>query len=487
MYAAFVKLLNMSAASAFLIGVVILLRLVFRRLPKKDICVLWLLVAVRLACPFTISSSLSVFNHVGTEHDGKLEYVQYNEKTEKPLAEISLNIVRQQENESGMMLHRPNVYLPTAMGLWGAGVATMLLYALVSYLRVRRQTRERIRWKENIYLCDYVPSPFVFGLFRPRIFLPSDITETQIYCVIAHERTHIARGDHWWKALGFLLLSLHWFNPMVWIAYALLCRDMELACDERVIRNMNAAQKQTYSQVLLSCSMPKGFHPVGPLAFGEAGVKQRIKGILQYKKPTFWAAIAAVVIGLAVAALFLTDPVHSGDYLQIKRFENKWNKPKTVDMNIRIGETVQRATIYTELWENGTCTQRIPLDIPVTTEKIHLEMTRQMEGDAVAAYQVQINAEPNTASLNTTVSMPENSYQLDCLNWYGATDIQVTPEKDVLLQAMAFDHGDGGFFLFEFDNENYRECAYRLQNQECELVVWISFGEAVTETALSAS
>ena len=314
MYSAFVKLLNMSAASGILIVAVIGLRFLLRKVPKKYICILWALVALRLVCPITISSSLSVFNHVGTYHpdNGQIEYIQYNEKTEKPMGEIPLvgSTISSPDGPT-VEYHTPNFYLPTAMGIWAVGMAAMLLYAAVSYFRIRRRTRESVRLRRNIYLCDRIPTPFILGMLRPRIFLPSELTQEQIRSVVAHERAHIARLDHWWKPIGFLLLCIHWFNPLVWIAYGLLCRDIELACDEKVIQNMTATQKQAYSEVLLSCSLPRKFITACPVAFAEVGVKERILRILTFRKPTVWVMLAAIIVCILVAVCFLTNPVKS--------------------------------------------------------------------------------------------------------------------------------------------------------------------------------
>lgn len=177
MYGAFVKLLNMSAASAILIGVVLVLRMVFRKLPKKYLCVLWLFVALRLCCPFMLSSSLSVFNHIGAYHNGQLEYVRYNEKTEKPTLEIPAAMLQRAGDGPTVTFSAAKLYLPTVMTLWSIGAALMLLYAAVSFLHIQRRTRERILYRGNIYLCDRVPSPFVLGLVKPKIYLPSDIAE----------------------------------------------------------------------------------------------------------------------------------------------------------------------------------------------------------------------------------------------------------------------------------------------------------------------
>ena len=476
MYTAFIKLLNMSAASAILIGVVLVLRLVFRKLPKKYLCILWLLVALRLCCPFTLSSSLSVFNHIGPYHNGQIEYVRYNGKTEKPVAEIPAAMLQNAGDGPTVTFSTAKLYLPTIMDIWAVGAALMLLYAAVSYVHIRRRTREHILYQDNLYFCDHIPSPFVLGLVHPKIFLPSDISETQIPSVAAHERTHIRRLDHWWKSLGFLLLSIHWFNPLVWAAYALFCRDMELACDEQVIAGMDDAQKQAYSRALLACSVPKGFITACPLAFGEIGVKQRIKSILNYRKPTKYALPAALAICILIAAVFLTNPIRVGDYMKLTHYQRNPLQAQAATIQLHTGTFVQTVTIHAELWENGNCTQSASLDIPAGTKKLQLTLNRQTdaEGYATTAYAIQSDAAPGGETRSAIISLPENSYLLDSLDWQGDKTIDLSEDTKVLLSAMLFDHGDGGIFLFRFDNKDFGDYASRLQEQECAVLVWLS-------------
>ena len=178
--------------------------------------------------------------------------------------------------------------------VWLLGLAAMLAYALVSYLRLRRRVRVSIPLWENIYVCDEVPSPFILGIVRPRIYLPSVLDEAQRGSVLSHERAHLARRDHWWKPLGFALLAVYWFNPLLWLAYTLLCRDIELACDERVVQFMELEERKAYSAALLNCSTNRAHFAACPVAFGEVSVKERIKSVLSYKKPGFWISLVAV-------------------------------------------------------------------------------------------------------------------------------------------------------------------------------------------------
>lgn len=192
--------------------------------------------------------------------------------------------------------------------LWLAGVILFTGYAVYSYVRVRRQVAEAMWLRENLWICDEVKSPFILGLHKPKIYLSSSMDEAQYPYVIAHEQAHLKRGDQWWKPLGFLILAIHWFNPFVWAAYILFCSDLELACDESAVKKLNPQERKDYSYALLSCSIQRRLVTVCPLAFGEVGVKKRVKEILNYKKPTFWVVLAAVVVCVIVAVCFLTNP-----------------------------------------------------------------------------------------------------------------------------------------------------------------------------------
>ena len=202
----------------------------------------------------------------------------------------------------------PERLLSTFSILWLTGVILFTGYAVYSYVRVRRQIAEAMWLRENLWICDEVKSPFILGLHKPKIYLSSSMDEAQYPYVIAHEQAHLKRGDQWWKPLGFLILAIHWFNPFVWAAYILFCNDLELACDESAVKKLNAQERKDYSYALLSCSMQRRLVTVCPLAFGEVGVKKRVKEILNYKKPTFWVVLAAVAVCVIVAVCFLTNP-----------------------------------------------------------------------------------------------------------------------------------------------------------------------------------
>lgn len=306
----FLKILNMSITAGWLILAVVLLRVLLKRAPKWVRCVLWALVAVRLVCPFSMESGLSLIPDAEPVSYRAAEYqIQLPAGERGPAS----------PDTAGTAV--PDAAVPTAAeggpelpvaelaaAVWAAGVAGLLLYALISALRLRRRVRAALLLRDRIWICDEIDSPFILGVFRPRIYLPSDMAGEEMEYVLAHEQAHLKRRDHWWKPIGYLLLAVYWFNPLVWLAYVLLCRDIELACDEKVIRQLGAADKKAYSRVLLSRSMSRRAVTACPLAFGEVGVRARVRSVLSYKKPAFWVILAAVIACIILAVCFLTDP-----------------------------------------------------------------------------------------------------------------------------------------------------------------------------------
>lgn len=305
----FQKALNMSIAAGWLILAVVALRFVLKKAPKRFVLLLWAVVGLRLALPWSIESALSLIPSAQTLPEGIM-------LERAPVLDTGISALNGAINpgftaaftpELGASANPLQVLLPIAAALWMLGAAAMLLWALVSWLRLRKRVREAVRLEENVYECE-IASPFVLGLFRPRIYLPFSLENGERELVLAHERAHITAGDHIIKPLGWLLLAAHWYNPLVWLAYALFCRDIELACDERVVRGLSLSDRADYSQALLDLSRPRGGVRACPLAFGESSVKGRVKSVLSYKKPAFWLVLLAVVVCVGAAVCFLTDP-----------------------------------------------------------------------------------------------------------------------------------------------------------------------------------
>ena len=311
MAAVFLKLLNLSISASWLVLAVLVLRLISKRSPKWVNVLLWGIVALRLVLPFSIESALSLIPSAETVSPAAVQF------DPAPTITSGVSVIDNAVNPSlsehfsavpTASVNPLYVWTEIAGWVWLIGLGAMLLYALVSYLRLRRRVSVSLPIQDHIYLCDAISSPFILGVVKPRIYLPSGLDEVQRQNVLAHERAHLARRDHWWKPLGFALLAVYWFNPVLWLAYTLLCRDIELACDERVIRTMDESAVKTYSTVLLACSMPRKAVITCPLAFGEVGVKERVKNALHYKKPAFWVVAASVAVCVVVAVCFLTNP-----------------------------------------------------------------------------------------------------------------------------------------------------------------------------------
>lgn len=313
MYGIFTKMLNMSLSAGILVIAVVFLRIILRNVPKKYICVLWVLVALSLVCPVNIPSPLSVFNLLGSNNsaDSKVEYFRYNEKTEKPKLSFAVPAIVEDNASPDSItvgLHISSVYFPAIVHIWISGAAIMLLYSAISYLYLKKQVSVSIPGKDNVYVCDGIKSPFILGIVSPRVYLPSGISEDVRQNVIAHERAHLKRRDNLWKPLGFILLVVYWFNPVMWAAYVLFCRDIEAACDERVIQNMDKDGRISYSEALLACAVHRVRITVCPLAFGENAVKGRVRRVLNYRKPGFWVRILSGAVCIGAALVFLTSP-----------------------------------------------------------------------------------------------------------------------------------------------------------------------------------
>ena len=334
----FSGVLQMSIAAAWMIPVVMVLRLLLKRAPKWVNLVLWGLVGLRLVCPFVPESRFSLMpklpilsgylygNMIGNPAGNafRADTLQTGTNFSNNISQVALDGSMGAAG-SGMggafgitgsgigafvagVWRIPERLLSAFSILWLAGVILFTGYAVYSYARVRRQVAEAMWLRENLWICDEVKSPFILGLRKPKIYLSSSMDEVLYPYVIAHEQAHLKRGDQWWKPLGFLILAIHWFQPFVWVAYLLFCNDLELACDESAVKKLNPQERKDYSYALLSCSMQRRLVTVCPLAFGEVGVKKRVKEILNYKKPTFWVVLAAVAVCVIVAVCFLTNP-----------------------------------------------------------------------------------------------------------------------------------------------------------------------------------
>lgn len=312
MDAVFINLLNRSIAASWLILAIILLRVLLKKAPKWIRCILWGIVAVRLVCPFSFESILSLIPSAETINP---DIVRYSPKPSinsgVPIMNHSMNPILSGSfaPAAGASANPLYIWMHIAGIVWLIGLSCLLCYALISFLRLRRKVSEAVLLRDNIWVADMVKSPFILGVIFPQIYLSSSTEESQIEHILAHEQAHIERKDQWWKLLGHMLLAVYWFNPLSWAAYHLFCRDIELACDEKVICELDEAGKKLYSDALLSCSMQRRVVMACPLAFGEIGVKDRIKSVLNYKKTSFAFLLVSIAICIGVAVCFLTNPV----------------------------------------------------------------------------------------------------------------------------------------------------------------------------------
>ena len=310
----FLKLVNMSITASWLVLAVLVLRFLLKKAPKSIHCVLWALVALRLVLPFSLESTLSLIPSTEPLPEEFLYAATPQLDSGIPAVNQTLNPIIAES----LTPMQPVSANPTQINsfifsqIWILGMVTLLLYAIVSYFMVRRKVRICIRLDDTVRLCDHISSPFILGVLKPQIYLPSDLDPQTAALVLAHEHAHLKRRDHWWKPLGFVLLSIYWFNPVLWLAYVLLCRDIELACDEKVIQDLDVPNKRAYSMALLECSVPRRMISACPLAFGEVSVKSRIKSVLNYKKPAFWIIVLAIIASAVTAVCFLTDPKDEG-------------------------------------------------------------------------------------------------------------------------------------------------------------------------------
>lgn len=322
----FLKLLNMSLTASWLVLVVLVVRVLFQRMPKWIRCVLWGIVAIRLLVPFSIESVFSLqpsAEPIQTASVVEGEILPYVPSVDSRLAFVKnrvnpalRNTFAYKTEESAAPLQ---IVMAVAGNIWLTGVIFLILFAMVSTFRLYALVKEAIRYKDNVFFCDAVTTPFILGVIRPGIYLPSSLSEEELDYILSHEKAHLQRGDHFWKPVGYLLLCVYWFNPLLILAYILLCKDIELACDEKVIKDMSISEKKEYSRVLLACAIQRKFVLTCPLAFGEVGVRDRIKTVLNHKKEAAWITLLAVLACLVIAACFLTDPASTEEASAIDR------------------------------------------------------------------------------------------------------------------------------------------------------------------------
>lgn len=345
----FIEVLNMGLTATWVVFAVLAVRALCHKAPKSLMVGLWALVGMRLVCPFLMESILSLIPSGSIVTPDILLAEQPSIHTGVAMLNSTVNPIISEHlapgysvsaaPTSGASANPMQIIAFVAAVLWIAGMAVMFAYSLGSYLWLRHKVKVSLCYRDNIYFCDSIATPFVFGTIKPRIYLPSGMEEKQMECVIAHERSHLKRKDHWWKTIAFFLLSVYWFHPLLWVSYLLFSRDIERACDERVVREMEPEDRKGYAEALVACSLQKRMMFACPLAFGEVGVKNRVKSVLNYKRPAFWIVAVTVVAGVAVAVCFLTNPV-SGSKVPDQNADAEWeiiSRPNTDGNLLDIG------------------------------------------------------------------------------------------------------------------------------------------------------
>ena len=449
----FLKLLNMSITAGWLILAVLCIRLLFRKIPKWVNCLLWGVVAIRLICPFSIESPFSILP--STEPIKSSTVVEGEIQNFIPSIDSRLTIVK---NTINPMLTETFAYnesdsvaplqaVTYAAGLiWCCGMVLLIICALGSAVKLYKLVREAVCVRDNIYICDAVKSPFILGIFRPRVYLSSALRESEMDYILAHESAHLKRKDHWWKALGYLLLCIYWFNPLCWMAYSLLCKDIELACDEKAAKNMTFHEKKEYAKVLLSCAGQRSLVMVCPLAFGEVGVKERVKSVLNYKKPTVWIMMATAAVFVILAVCFLTNPTKGDVELQNPIDENKdvyesVNSPSTEQMPSE------------EMQEENDTIQNIMLYEQPESDKVCIKVQPAMIAEY--AYYYYIPTDKDQEWLSAQVEALDLEGQPFDKRWEGHKE----KGWQIIYNDMEIRVFEGGYLYYTYDDEKgLKEC-----------------------------
>ncbi len=453
MGAVFLKVLNMSITAGWFILAVLCIRLLFRKIPKWMNCLLWGVVAIRLICPFSIESPFSILS--STEPIKSSAVVEGEVRNDIPSIDSRLTIV---QNTINPMLTETFAYnesdsvaplqvVTFAAGLvWCCGMVLLIICAMGSVVKLHKLVNEAVCVRENIYICDAVKSPFILGIFRPRIYFSSALREREMDYILAHESAHLKRKDHWWKALGYLLLCIHWFNPLCWVAYSLLCKDIELACDEKAAKNMTFHEKKEYAKVLLSCAGQRSLVMVCPLAFGEVGVKERVKSVLNYKKPTVWIMMATAAVFVILAVCFLTNPTKGDVELQNSIDENKdvyesVNSPSTEQMPSE------------EMQEENDTIQNIMLYEQPESDKVCIKVQPAMIAEY--AYYYYIPTDKDQEWLSAQVEALDLEGQPFDKRWEGHKE----KGWQIIYNDMEIRVFEGGYLYYTYDDEKgLKEC-----------------------------
>ena len=449
----FLKIVNMSISASWLILAVLILRLVLKKAPKWVYVLLWGIVAVRLTCPFSFESALSLIPSAETFPEKIISGPSFDVQTGITPIDNRINDYLGDRYFEGVTVptNNGNNVMTILTIVWIIGILLLATYTVISYWRLNRKVDTAVHYKDNIFQSENVSSPFVLGIINPRIYLPFSMNEQDMEHVVAHEQAHICRKDHLWKPLGFFLLTIHWFNPLMWLAYVLLCRDIELACDEKVIKGLGNEQRADYTQALVACSVNRRRIAACPLAFGEVGVKERVKSVMNYKKPAFWVIIIAVNVCVGVAICFLTNPKQDRYTLRIvvpagsqEEFVYTDEEVSTVRNSIKIwsgdglGDTEVLLFPVNKTAETGYTATYLTHGMPVefdaekdTWFKIGVNMQNSTNEDIIVYVEVE-NVEVRIVDeINSVIEWFDYLETPDEMKWDGSLEISLTEFPDV--------------------------------------------------------
>lgn len=449
----FLKIINMSISASWLIFAVLILRLALKKAPKWVNVLLWGIVAIRLICPFSFESALSLIPSAETFPKKIISGPSFDVQSGITPVDNRINDYLGDRYFEGVTVpaNNGNTIMTILTIVWTIGILLLVAYTVISYWRLHREIDTAVRYKDNIFQSENVSSPFVLGLIKPRIYLPFKLDGQDMEHVVAHEQAHIRRKDHWWKPLGFLLLTIHWFNPLMWLAYVLLCRDIELACDEKVIKGLSNEQRADYTQALVACSVNRRMIAACPLAFGEVGVKERVKSVMNYKKPAFWVIIIAVIVCVGVAVCFLTNPKQDRYTLRIvvpagsqEEFVYTDEEVSTVRNSIKIwsgdglGDTEVLLFPVNKTAETGYTATYLTHGMPVefdaekdTWFKIGVNMQNPTNEDIIVYVEVE-NVEVRIVDeINSVIEWFDYLETPDEMKWDGSLEISLTEFPDV--------------------------------------------------------
>ena len=456
----YMQVLDMSKTASIVILVVVLARLLLKKAPKVFSYALWAVVLFRLLCPVTFEAPVSIVPEMNSVSQGytlseeSISVFGAGEAAYQAVGDalnggLGIQHIRTTEKtETGMTKYVTtdwwSVWILFGQYVWVAGITAMLIYSAVSYLKLRKKLSVVVPLRDNIFIADDIKSPFVVGLFRPKIYLPCNLGDKEQEYIILHEQHHIKRLDHVMKALAFLALAIHWFNPLVWVAFVLASKDMEMSCDEAVIRKVDGDVRADYSASLLTLATGRRIIAGTPLAFGEGDTKGRINNLSKWKKPAVWVVLIAVVACAVLAVTVLTNPITMGDHFVLTNTDSPANTNK-LSYDIQLGNKAMSGQIYVEQWIDGACVKSAPVVMTQYVDSIEITMRDRREDGTSVGTDIQIETNQYGGSLLTYFEHPEN---FNVIGWgFKGYELKeknkLTSSEEVILAAKVFDNGSG--------------------------------------------